>query len=84
MPSRDFEYGTKEYYHERVVELETQRDTANKEAKYYREQLAKAHEILGRTMHQLSQRWDVVRLTEHFPTDNLHNLRRSINPEGKK
>ena len=42
------------------------------EADYYREQLAKAHALLGRVTHQLSERWDSVNLTEHFPTDNPH------------
>ena len=81
--SSDYKYDTLEYYRLRVKELETDRDTAGKEAKYYREQLSKSHEILGRTIHQLSQRWDSVILTEYFPTDNLGGQRTLKNPEGK-
>ena len=51
---------------------------------YYREQLAKAHEVLGRVIHQTSHRWDSVHLTEYYPTDNLHGLRTAENPSGKK
>ena len=81
--SIDFKYGTLEYYHTRVIELEKARDKAISEARYYQTELAKSHEILGRTMHQLSERWDSVRLTKYYPTDNLHGKRTIINPEGK-
>ena len=54
------------------------------EVDYYRKELAKSHEILGRTMHQLSERWDTVRLTEYYPTDNLSNKRSITNPSGSK
>lgn len=81
--SDDCKYDTLEYYRLRVRELEVDRDTAGKEAKYYREQLSKSHEILGRTIHQLSERWDSVRLTEYYPTDNLWGKRTLKNPEGK-
>jgi len=54
------------------------------EAKYYRNQLSKAHEVLGRVIHQLSERWDSVNLTEYYPTDNLWRKRTSNNPTGKK
>jgi len=71
-------------------ELEENRDDWEKEAKrnsdaeqYYRSQLSKAHEILGRVIHQLSERWDTVRLTKYFPTDNLGNTRGINNPSGK-
>ena len=84
MASSDHKYGTVEYYHERVLELEQARNTAQDEAKYYREQLAKSHELLGRLTHQLSERWDNARLTEYFPTDNLHGKRTFNNPTGKK
>ena len=50
---------------------------------YYRKELAKAHEVRGRVIHQLSERWDSVNLTEYYPTDNLHGLRNINNPEGK-
>lgn len=55
--SSDHQYGTPEYYHLRVVELENDRNRAYKEAEYYRKELAKAHELLGRTIHQTSERW---------------------------
>lgn len=80
--SGDFEYGTVDYYHLRVVELEKDRNDAQKEAKYYRTELAKAHEILGRILHQTSERWDTVRISEYFPTNNLHGKRTMNNPEG--
>ena len=54
------------------------------EAEYYRQQLAKSHEILGRVIHQLSERWDRVNLTEFFPTDNLDRSRTLSNPTGKE
>ena len=53
------------------------------EIKYYQEELNKAHALLGRIVHQCSERWDTVRLTKYFPTDNLHNKRTVQNPEGK-
>lgn len=81
--SSDFEYGTLEYYHLRVIELEKARDTACDESDYYRTELAKAHEILGRVIHQLSERWDTVRLTQFYPTDNLWNKRTINNPSGE-
>lgn len=54
------------------------------EVDYYRTELAKAHEILGRVTHQLSERWDTVRLTQYYPTNNLHGRRSISNPMGKK
>ncbi len=56
----------------------------SKESHYYRQQLAAAHELLGRVIHQASHRWDSVRLTQYYPTDNLHGARRDSNPTGKK
>ena len=53
------------------------------EAEYYQQELAKAHEILGRVIHQLSERWDSVNLTKYFPTDNLHGRRTVGNAKGK-
>jgi len=52
------------------------------EVEYYREQLAKSHEILGRVIHQLSEHWDSVRLTAYFPTNNPCNKRTIDNPGG--
>ena len=54
------------------------------EAEYYMAELAKAHELLGRVIHQTSERWDTVNLTRYFPTSNLHRLRNQTNPGGKK
>ena len=82
--SSDFKYGTQDYNKLRIPELENERDRAKHESDYYKEQLAKSHEILGRVIHQLSERWDTVNLTEFFPTDNLHRQRTISNPRGKK
>ena len=82
--SNDFEYGTLEYFHLRTKELENERNTAQEESNYYRTELAKAHEILGRVIHQLGERWDTVRLTKYYPTDNLFNKRTVGNPNGIK
>ena len=54
-----------------------------KEATYYRTELEKAHTIIGRITHQLSERWDSVRLTKFFPTDNLHGKRTVGNSSGE-
>jgi hypothetical protein len=80
--SSDYEYGTLEYFRACVLELEEERNVANDESNYYRTELAKAHEILGRVIHQTSERWDTVRLTKYYPTDNLHNKRSIKNPKG--
>jgi len=53
------------------------------EAKYYREELTKAHALLGRVIHQVSERWDSVNLTSYFPTDNLSRKRTFSNPSGE-
>lgn len=81
--SSDFEFDTLDYYRARVRELEKERDIASKQSDYYQTELAKAHELLGRVIHQTSERWDTVRLTKYFPTDNLHGKRTIGNPEGK-
>lgn len=54
------------------------------EAKYYQNELEKAHALIGRIVHQLSERWDSVNLTKYFPTNNLHKDKTINNPEGKK
>ena len=82
--SKDFKFDTLGYYRARATELEDERDLAQVESDYYRVQLAKSHEILGRVIHQLSQRWDSVKLTEYFPTDNLWGKRTVGNPKGEK
>jgi hypothetical protein len=82
--SGDYEYGTPEYFQCRVKELEEGWGKSRDEVEYYRTELAKAHEILGRVIHQLSERWDSVRLTKYYPTDNLSGQRTINNPSGKK
>jgi len=67
---------------ERTIFWENAAKHAQAEAIYYREQLAKAHELLGRIIHQTSERWDSVRLTQYYPTDNLHGKRTVSNPAG--
>ena len=62
-------------------------DTAKEneaESKYYQTELAKAHELLGRVIHQCSERWDTVNLTRFFPTDNLRRKRTVGNASGEK
>ena len=83
MRSTEYEFGTVEYYHLRVLELEKDRDIYHKESDYYQTELAKAHELLGRVIHQSSERWDTVRLTKFYPTNNLSNRRTTDNPTGK-
>lgn len=79
----NYEYGTLEYYKARVIELEKARNILAAESNYYKDELTKAHEILGRVIHQLSERWDSVRLTKFYPTNNLHNKRSIKNPKGE-
>ena len=52
-------------------------------AEYYQEELVKSHALLGRVIHQLSERWDSVNLTSYFPKDNLHGSRTVRNPKGE-
>ncbi len=80
--SEKYKFDTLDYYRARTTELENERNIVQEESDYYRIQLAKSHEILGRVVHQLSQRWDSVRLTEYFPTDNLWGKRTVGNPKG--
>lgn len=54
------------------------------ESNYYQQQLVDAHAILGRVVHQLSERWGSVNLTEYFPTDNLHHKRGVGNAAGAR
>ena len=83
-PSSAYEYGTLDYFHARIIELEKERNRYKDESKYYRVELAKSHEILGRILHQTSERWDSVRITEFYPTNNLYNKRSVTNPTGAK
>jgi hypothetical protein len=82
--SSEYEYGTFEYYEARTSELEAALNTSKVESNYYQKELASAHEILGRVTHQLSERWDSVRLTKYYPTDNLSGNRSISNPSGEK
>lgn len=65
-------------------EWEQRAKTAQSEADYYQAELAKAHTLLGRVIHQLSERWDTVNLTKYYPTDNLHRFRTVGNPTGSR
>ena len=82
--SSDHEYGTIEYFRLRTFELEADRNTYRSQSEYYQTELAKAHEILGRVLHQTSERWDSVNLTKFYPTDNLQKNRSAMNPTGKR
>ena len=63
-------------FSETVIFWEDRAKEAKAEADYYRAELSKAHALLGRVIHQLSERWDTVNLTEFHPTDNLSGSRR--------
>jgi len=39
------------------------------EAQYYKNQLAESHELLGRIVHQCSEKFDNLNLTRTFPTN---------------
>ena len=67
----------RDYWQKKARELQ-------QEAAYYRDQLSEAHTLLGRVVHQTSERWDSVNLTKHFPTDNLWGKRRVGNPTGEQ
>ena len=69
---------------ERASYWELQATKHSDSSDYYSKELAKAHELLGRVIHQLSERWDSVNLTEYFPTNNLGHKRTAANPSGKK
>ena len=62
---------------------EKQAKTYEQEALYYRTELEKSHALLGRVIHQLSERWDTVNLTKYFPTNNLSHKRNLNNPTGE-
>ncbi len=65
------------------IQFENRIALLTEECAYYQRELEKAHQILGRVIHQLSERWDTVNLTKFYPTDNLHKKRSINNPEGK-
>lgn len=74
----------KERERKRCLYWENEAKRAGIEAAYYREELAKAHALIGRIVHQTSERWDTINLTQYYPTDNLHGKRTIINPGGTK
>ena len=53
-------------------------------ADYYQGELARSHTLLGRVVHQCSERWDSVNLTKYYPTNNLHHKRTCSNPSGEE
>ena len=59
-------------------------DKAKESSNYYQQQLIDAHTLIGRIIHQMSERWDSVNLTKYFPTDNLCGKRTLNNPSGKQ
>ena len=68
------------------VEVRRANESARRELiahAYYRDELVKAHALIGRITQQLAERWDSVRLTEFFPTDNLHGKRTVSDPGGE-
>ena len=79
-----YESMTKEQLYKRWIYFEKSSETHNETAKYYQKELAKSHELLGRVIHQASEIWDKVNLTEYFPTDNLWSKRTVSNPTGKE
>jgi chromosome segregation ATPase len=76
-----------EEYRERETERASfweSSSTKYKEAEaYYREELVKAHTLLGRVTQQLSERSDRVNLTKYFPTSNPYGKRTRENPYGE-
>ena len=68
---------------ERLSFWETTAKRNRDEVLYYQEELVKAHALIGRIIHQLSERWDTVNITKYFPTDNPIRKRTGMNPSGK-
>ena len=68
---------------ERASYWEKQAKLYSDSSDYYQKELVKAHTLLGRVVHQVSERWDTVNLTEYFPTDNLWRKKTVGNPSGK-
>jgi len=66
----------------RAVFWEKRAKIAQDSSDYYQEELVKAHALLGRVIHQISERWDSVNLTKYHPTDNLAGKRTLMNPKG--
>ena len=74
----------KEREKKRCLYWENEAKRAGVEIDYYREELVKAHALIGRIVHQASERWDTVNLTKYYPTDNLHRKRTITNPGGNE
>lgn len=79
-----YENMSKKELYDKWVYFEQSNKTADASAKYYREELEKAHALIGRITHQMSERWDSVNITSYFPTDNLSRKRTVNNPSGEK
>lgn len=69
--------------HARCLRWEKRALELERESKYYQTQLVDAHALIGRIVHQVSERWDTVNLTKYFPTDNLHRQRSVGNATGE-
>jgi len=67
---------------QRIKYWEHRANLSTASSEYYQAELTKAHALLGRVIHQMSERWDSVNLTKYFPTDNLHHKRGIGNPKG--
>lgn len=68
--------------YERAAFWEQRAKEHRDESDYYQQQLVDAHALIGRLLHQMSERWDTAHLTKFFPTDNLRNKRRVGNAKG--
>jgi len=77
------EYNEANHQRERAQWWEKKAMDYRHEADYYQQQLVDAHALLGRVVHQASERWDSINLTKYFPTDNLHHKRSLDNPNGE-
>lgn len=78
-----YESMTKKELYDKWISWEKRAKTHSAAEGYYQTQLAKAHEILGRVIHQTSERWDNINLSQFYPTDNLHGKRTVKNPTGE-
>jgi len=69
-------------YKMRAMFWEDKAKRSTQEANYYRPELVKAHTLIGRIVHQASEHWDSINITEFFPTDNQRGKRTINNPSG--
>ena len=74
---------TKKELYELWIEWQKTAKLYRAESYYYRKQLVDAHTMIGRIIHQISER-ESIRLSEWFPTDNKHHKRNFGNPSGGK